>query len=256
MIRVSRRVFSLILVAALLIVLVCGYIGVTYNNSSQPSDGDAQAARDSVITYLSDNYPDAQNWTSNLAWSGGKQSTGTADLETYVYSTGEWTMQLNCTATSNPLYVVDANYTKGDVTLDWMGVCQNGTVAEQGYVVYSADFMATEPHQAAWASLQYMIENHQAVVAYLNAYSLAGGRVAPPEGFVGSETYRYAGVAWNETALYEVGWTVTVQYPVVPNPIYSVNITYVPDGTVQAIIDWQGTWQTESVTETLYSCTP
>ena len=66
MIRVSRRVISLILFLALLIVLVCGYIGVTYNDSSQPNDGNAKAARDSVIAYLSENYPDAQNWTSNL----------------------------------------------------------------------------------------------------------------------------------------------------------------------------------------------
>jgi hypothetical protein len=255
-IRVSRRVFSLTIILALLIVLVCGYIGVTYNDSSQPSDGDAKAARDSVIAYLAENYPDAQDWTSNLAWSGGRQNTSTADFEAYVYSTGEWTMQLNCTAASNPLFVVDANYTMGDVTLDWMGVCQNGTVVEQGYVVYSVDFLAIEPHRAAMDSFYYLIENHEEIQQYLNVYGLTGGRVAPPEGFDGSETYRYVGVAWNETALYEVGWTITVQYPVVPDPVYSVNVTYVPDGTEQAIIDWQGTWQDGAVTEAVYSCAP
>lgn len=255
MIRVSRRVISLILFLALLIVLVCGYIGVTYNDSSQPNDGNAKAARDSVIAYLSENYPDAQNWTSNLAWSGGRQNASTADLEAYVYCTNEWTVQLNSTTALNPLYVVDANYTKGDVTLDWMGVCQNGTVVEQGYVVYDVDFLAVEPYQAAWGALQYMIENHEDVLEYLNAYGLTGGRVAS-EGVVGSERYRYVGVAWNETTLYEVGWVISVEYPVVPDPVYSVNITYVPAGAVQAIINWQGTWQDEALTETLYSCTP
>ena len=51
-----------------------------------------------------------------------------------------------------------------------------------------------------------------------------------------------------------------MQRPVVPNPIYSVNATYVsPVSQItpeQMIINWQGTGKTETVTETKYTFNP
>ena len=252
-----RRAFIIIISAILVIVLIAGYIGVTYNNTDQSvSELNAQTARDSVISYLKNNYPVTENITANLSWMGGKQNTSSTDTELYVYNTNEWNMRLNCSAVSNPVYFVDANYTKGDVTIDWMGICQNGTVVEEGYIVYTLDFEATPVQQARQDLFVSFLDSHSEANQYLNFVGWAGGRVADPEGLDGSGTYSYSGVNYNATAIYPTGWTVTIQYPVVPNPIYSANITYAPSSTGQAIINWQGTCQNGVVTETLYSYTP
>lgn len=251
-----RRWLLITVVIVVIAVLVTGYIGLTYNNRSTSN---AELARDSAINYLATNYPETQNFTSNLSWSGGRQETGSTGSETYVYTTNEWTVKLNCSAVPSPLYTVDANYTKGDVTLEWMGVCQNGTIVEQGYIVYSLSFETSPAKQALLDTFPYLLDNHNDTMQYLqDLFGWTGGRVAAPEGFVGSETYRYNGVGWNSTTMYPAGWTVSEQYPVVPNPIYNVNVTYTSphDSSGHIIVDWQGTWQNGTVTETHYSCTP
>jgi hypothetical protein len=253
---VPRRVFIVIICAIFVIVLVAGYIGATYKNSSQSTpDQSAQTARDSAISYIRENYPVTENITSNLSWTGGKQNASSPDTEYYVYNTGEWTVLLNCSAVSNPVYIVDANYTKGDVTIEWMGFCQNRTAVEQGYIVYTIDFETPPVQQARWDIFGYFLESHSEVNQYLNFAGWVGGRVTP-EGFDGSETYSYSGVMYNATSIYPTGWVMTIQYPVVPNPVYSANITYTPSGTAQRIIDWQGTSQNGTVTQTSYSFTP
>ena len=111
---VSRRAFIIIISAALVIVLAAGYIGVTYNSTSQSAvDLNAQTARDSVISYIKENYPVTANFTSNLSWTGGRQNASSSDTELYVYNNSEWNMRLDCSAVTNPVYVVDANYTRG-----------------------------------------------------------------------------------------------------------------------------------------------
>jgi hypothetical protein len=46
---------------------------------------------------------------------------------------------------------------------------------------------------------------------------------------------------------------VTIQYPVVLNPIYTVNATYSSPANVGNPITWQGTLQNGTVTETAYT---
>jgi hypothetical protein len=253
----SKRAFIIIISAVFLIVLIAGYIGVTYNSSNQPAaDLNAQTARDSVISYIRENYPVTENFTSNLSWTGGRQNASSPDTEYYVYNATDWYMLLNCSAVANPVYVVDANYARGDVTIEWMGFCQNCTVIEQGYIVYPIDDFQKPPvQQAQLDAFCYFVDNHSEVSQYFNFAGWQGARITP-EGLCGAETYSYTGMMYNATAIYPTGWVMTVQYPVVPNPIYSVNITYTPSGTTQRIIDWQGTCQNGTVAETLYSFTP
>lgn len=251
-----RRAIIVIICVAFVVVLVAGYIGATYNNSSQTNtEQSAQAARDSAISYIRANYPITENITTNLSWTGGKQNTTSPDTEYYVYNTGEWTVLLNCSAVSSPVYTVDANYTKGDVTLEWMGFCQNSTAIEQGFIVYTLDFQPSPVEQAHWDIFGYLLNDHSEVNQYFNFAGWLRERVTP-EGLDGSETYRYSSVMYNATSIYPTGWVITVQYPVVPDPIFSGNITYTPSGTTQKVIDWQGTSQNSTVTETHYSYTP
>ena len=112
----------------------------------------------------------------------------------------------------------------GDVTVEWMGFCQNTTVIEQGLITYTIDFEASPVQQARQDTFGSFLESHSELYQYLNFAGWAGGR-ATPEGLVGSETYSYFGVMYNATSIYPTGWAVTIQYPVVPNPVYSANIT-------------------------------
>lgn len=71
----------------------------------------------------------------------------------------------------------------------------------------------------------------------------AGGRVDTQ--MLGSETYTYS----------SQGWLVTIRYPVVPKPTYTITANYtVPEGNVSIpyAVNWQGTWNNGTVTETEY----
>jgi hypothetical protein len=92
--------------------------------------------------------------------------------------------------------------------------------------------------------LYFISTNHSDAASYItDNISWSGGR--QETGLVGSETYSYAGNNWN----------VTIQYPVVPNPIYTVNATYTSP-TSHLIITWQGTYENGTVTESSFTFTP
>jgi hypothetical protein len=70
-----------------------------------------------------------------------------------------------------------------------------------------------------------------------------GGNTTPV-GIVGGGTYSYI----------SDGWNVTMQFPVVPNTIYTITANYTTP--TQTIVAWQGTWQNGTITETSYKFTP
>jgi hypothetical protein len=80
----------------------------------------------------------------------------------------------------------------------------------------------------------------------MNNLAWTGGRTTP-EGIVGGETYTYTSPEWN----------VTITYPVVPNPIYSITADYSAtsansNASIPYRVTWQGTWENGNVTETSY----
>jgi hypothetical protein len=89
------------------------------------------------------------------------------------------------------------------------------------------------------AAVTYIKDNHADAAEKLTDLAWTGGR-ATSEGLVGSETYNYT----------SGDWTLTLQYPVVPDPIYTIKATYT-SGTTS--INWQGTSQSGSITETSYT---
>jgi hypothetical protein len=96
--------------------------------------------------------------------------------------------------------------------------------------------------QARDAAMNFIKTNHTETASLITSLSWTGQR-ATPEGLVGAETYVYT------TA---TGWNVTVQYPVIPNPIYTINATYTSGTTAVA---WQGTYENSDITETNYTFT-
>jgi hypothetical protein len=102
----------------------------------------------------------------------------------------------------------------------------------------------TTQEQARNNVIAYIRTNHTETEQYIpSTLTWEGGR-ATPEGLVGSETYSYA----------SSGWNVTMHFAVVPNPEYTVTVTYTEDDSVW--ISWNGTWQSGTVTETSYAYNP
>lgn len=92
------------------------------------------------------------------------------------------------------------------------------------------------------SAIAYIQANHTDAAQYLTDLNWSGGR-ATPEGLVGAETYIYTSGNWN----------LTIQYPVIPNPIYTINATYT---STDISIIWHGTSENGIITETDYAKTP
>ncbi|MFB3889095.1 MAG: zinc-ribbon domain-containing protein [Candidatus Bathyarchaeia archaeon] len=94
-------------------------------------------------------------------------------------------------------------------------------------------------------AMTYILANHPETAMFMQNLTWTGGR--QDTGLVGAETYVYE----------STGWTVTLKYPVVPNPVYTVTADYsvslLPGqvGIPYRVI-WQGTWENGVVKETSY----
>jgi hypothetical protein len=90
--------------------------------------------------------------------------------------------------------------------------------------------------------MNFIKSNHPETAQFIKDLAWTGGRVTP-QNLVGAETYMY----------YSLGWNLTLNYPVVPNAVYTITADYsaVSIGIPYRVI-WQGTWQNEVINETSY----
>ena len=94
--------------------------------------------------------------------------------------------------------------------------------------------------------MAFIEADHPETAQFMQSFNWTGGSTTP-EGIVGAETYSYT----------SDGWNVTMQYPVVPNAVYSITANYTTPGPpAQATVAWQGTWQNGTITEKSYNFTP
>jgi hypothetical protein len=92
------------------------------------------------------------------------------------------------------------------------------------------------------AVMYYIKANHPETTQFMKDLVWTGGRTTPPN-VVGAETYMY----------YSQGWNFTINYPVVPNTIYTIIADYSAISTsIPYRIIWQGTWQNGTIKETSY----
>ncbi|MCW4018667.1 MAG: hypothetical protein NWF00_08345 [Candidatus Bathyarchaeota archaeon] len=92
--------------------------------------------------------------------------------------------------------------------------------------------------------MAYIGANHSETLQFMSDLNWTGGRVTP-ENLLGAEIYTYQAQ----------GWTVTIHYPVVLDPVYDVTVDYsTASGTIGIPyhITWEGTWQNGCVTEVSY----
>jgi hypothetical protein len=95
--------------------------------------------------------------------------------------------------------------------------------------------------------MNYIGSQHRETAQYMQCLSWSGGLVS---NMFGTVTYEYV----------SNGWTVTMTYPIVNNPVYTVTVMYekhtacsIPD---KVIVNWQGEWQNAAIRQTYYSYDP
>ena len=95
------------------------------------------------------------------------------------------------------------------------------------------------------AVMAYIKANHTDAAQFIESLTWTGGR--QETGLLGGETYIYQAQ----------GWKVTITYPVIPNPVYSITAEYQATTTAGSMgipysVMWQGTWQNGVTTEVSY----
>jgi hypothetical protein len=90
-------------------------------------------------------------------------------------------------------------------------------------------------------TMNYIKNNHPEIAQFVQDLTWIGGRVET--GLIGTEKYSYL----------SGGWNVTLAYPVVPNPLFTIIADFKAPGTgIPYRVIWEGTWQNGLITQTSY----
>ena len=124
-------------------------------------------------------------------------------------------------------------------------------IAIVGGVVYWQSLSRSDAtqRQARDNVMTYIQTHHNETAQLMQNMQWTGGRVDTQ--LVGAEVYVYTTL---KSVPGSAGWTVTLDFPVVANPTYTVTVNFIQSGVLEpAIIIWEGTWiQNGTVTETKY----
>ena len=252
-----RRTLVIGITVAVIVIIVAGVAAWALLNSNQPSNpsstptptaspqatqtpepiSEQEQIRDAVVTFIQDNHARTSEIMTDLNWTGG-ESSSIPGYVTYVYCSGDWSVTIGYPVVLNPIYSVNASYTSGDVTVTWTGKYENGAIIETNYcqnnlVVPTAQEMIRD------TAVEFIKSEHVEVARFLEVMSWSGGRTTA-EGLLGYETYTYT----------TRHWTFVIGYPVVPNPSYDLTATFIAGN---AAVNWTGTYQNGTVTESSYS---
>ncbi len=153
---------------------------------------------------------------TSLGVAGNRTQVLWARKRIYI-SSGNWVVEIIYPVVHNPLYAITANYTSSDAAVNWAGTYGNGTLSETNCVINITTTVSLTQGQIRDQTMAFVGINHNETVPYMQSLTWTGGR-ATPEGLMGAETYSYQ----------SSGWNVTIQYPVVPNPVYTITYSIRP----------------------------
>jgi hypothetical protein len=215
-----------------------GSINETIYENSELSQ--QEEVRNAIVNYLRVNHTEILQYLQVYTWGGGRTTpSGSVGAETYSYVNQGWNVTEQYPVVPSPTYTVTANYVEGTIALAWTGTWENGNITE---IIYTNNQLSTQ-EQVRSDVVNDLRINHVETVQYLQSYDWFEESQSIP----GSSTYSY----------FNQGWNITMQYPVVLNPTYTITANYTSQATPpQTIILWQGTWQNGTTTETSYSYTP
>lgn len=198
-----------------------------------------EQARDSVVNYIKTNHNETAQYLQSFNWTGGKVDLGLlVGSVLYSYQSQAWNVSIRNPVVPNPIYTVTADYTAGSVAIFWQGTWQSGNINETIYNNYDSS-QVTEQEGIRNAIVNYLRVNHTETLQYLQKYTWTGGRTTPT-GIIGTETYSYV----------NQGWNVTMQYPVVPSPTYTLTANYTEGSVAFA---WSAVLQHTNITEIIYT---
>ncbi|MCW4000382.1 MAG: hypothetical protein NWE93_09090 [Candidatus Bathyarchaeota archaeon] len=249
--RIKLNRFTAVVLAAVVFIFVSsGILAWSYRESldSDSNLASLQQIRDETILYLVANHTETAKLTSNLSWTGGLVEEGVLGSETYLFTSGNWQIQVTYPVVKSPLYSISANYSSPEATVIWKGTYQNGILKEVSSDILVSTSGALSQAQIRDLTMNYVKTFHNETASYMQALAWTGGK-ATTEGIVGSETYCYMSGLWN----------LTLQYPVVAAPIYTIAVQYDTSsdlGLGSATINWQGTFQEGLIIEKAYNYTP
>jgi hypothetical protein len=245
----KKNILILSTVIAAIIIILVGYYAYSFLNSTPtPELTEQEQARNDAIAYIKSNHTETdQFFPSTLTWEGGKTTAeGLVGSETYSYTSSGWNVTLHYPVVPNPQYTITVTYTDPSSTdasnwISWEGTWQSGDITETSYL-YNVPVQMQIRNEV----MAYMAENHPEVAQYITSSMVwTGGQVQ--SGGLGSTAYSYISGSWN----------ATITNPVVPNPIYTVSVTYPPSAASDAyMVIWVGTWQSGTITEITYLYTP
>ncbi|MCX8150858.1 MAG: hypothetical protein N3D85_05095 [Candidatus Bathyarchaeota archaeon] len=251
----KQQKILLIMIAVIIIIVVGGYGVWSLITSNSPraapipngltpapyasEDNTVSQIRDLAMNFIRNTHAETVPLMNNLSWVGGRQETGLLGSETYIYTSTEWVVSITYPVVPNPTYTITITYSSGGGSVSWQGLCENQNVIETSYTSNMANQPASLSTQEKIRDevILYLKTNHPETVQFMANLSWAGGR--QETGLIGSSSYIYTSGSW----------AVTMQYPVVTNPIYSVNASFW-EGDI--IIEWQGTYQQGIITETSF----
>lgn len=243
-----RKSFLIVAVVVLIVLIAGAMFAYSYltnlpqeNNQSQTPPVELDAIRDQAMTYVAANYTQTLPMMSAFHWTGSRDESGMLGAETYTYTGNDWKVTIEYPVVPNPDYNLDIRYNGGD-GFSWKGTCIDGVITETSSTLPKDTTVTQE--QIRDLTLQYIYAYHNETLLYMHDMSWMGGRMNHGM-MVGSETYNYQ----------STGWNVTMQYPVVPNPMYTINADYTLTGDTPAMI-WQGTLHNGTITQTNYSYHP
>lgn len=226
----------------------------TPTSSATPEASTPEQVRDAAMTYIKTNHNETAQYMLSVSWTGGRTTpSGIVGAETYSYQSEGWNVTMQYPVVPNPIFTVTADYispvsqvTPAEKIVSWLGTWQNGTISETSY----NNTMLPIQEQVRNTVMSYLKSKHLETAQFMQNLNWTGGRVIPETPLVGSETYTYL----------STGWNVTMHYPVVLNPTYTITAYYsaadayigLPYAGFCAVF-WEGTWQNGTITETSYT---
>lgn len=235
------------------LVVLGGYLGLTYfgaqnHNNSSTTVFSMEQIRDQVMVYIAANYTVTFPQMQRISWIGGREPTGLLGSETYMYYSGNWSISLQNPLVEKSIYKISVNYSSDGCVFDWVGTYQDGLISETSNTINNVPQLGLDQEQIRDLISLYIQAYHNQTEPYMQSLTWIGGKITPM-GMIGSELYSYQ----------SSGWNVTMQYPVTPNPIYTIDAQYKPMqywNTGDVLISWQGKLQNGIITETAYKFNP
>ena len=238
---------------ALFLVILGGYLALIFfgtqnHDNSSNTFFSREQIRDQAMVYIAANHTITFPLMKSLSWSGGRQDIDLFGSEMYLYRSGDWSITIQNAVVPNSQYRITANYSSDGCVFDWVGTYQNGVLAEIRNNINTDSQSALDQEQIRDLIALYIQVYHNQTEPYMQSLTWMGGRMTLM-GMMGSEFYSYE----------SSGWNVTIQYPVVPNPLYTIMAQYKPTqywNTGDVLISWQGTMQNGTITENVYKFNP